>query len=188
MLLRVAVLKLCLSVLALVVSGVPVRADQGGHRCPDGVDQLVRSLYRDEVRSVFWEDDISRAKHFFDVNIFDKLLEVLAWDLSMRSQGYSLVDVDIFSGTQWGTDAIESLACEAISQDQYKVDLVILAGGLRRQFEHSVVVFVKHVSLGQGQWRVSDIGSYEDPSRPDGYGYLMSRALDDWIEYAEVSR
>ena len=65
---------------------------------------------------------------------------------------------------------------------------MILAGGLRRQFEHSVVVFVKHVSLGHGQWRVSDIGSYEDPSRPDGYGYLLSRALDEWIEYAEVSR
>ena len=65
---------------------------------------------------------------------------------------------------------------------------MILAGGLRRQFECSVVIFLKHVSLVQAQWRVLDIGSYEDPSRPDGYGYLLSRALDEWIEYAGVSR
>ena len=106
----------------------------------------------------------------------------------MSSQGYGLVDVDIFSGTQWGTDAIESLACQAISQDQLKVDLVILSGGLRRQFEHSVVVFVRRISFGRNQWRVSDIASYEDPKRSDGYGYLLSRALDEWIKYVEVSR
>ena len=188
MLIRVAVLKLCLSVLALVVSGVHVRADQGGHRCPEGVDQLVRSLYRDDVRSVFWEEDISRAKHFFDENLFDKLLEVYAGNLSMRSQGYGLVDVDIFSGTQWGADAIQSLACDASGHDQFKVDLVILAGGPRRQFEHSIVVFVKQVFLGQDHWRVSDIASYEDSSHPDGYGYLLSRALGEWIGRAEVSR
>ena len=45
MLLSVDVLRLCLSVLFLVVSGVPVWADQDGHRCPDGVDQRMKCCF-----------------------------------------------------------------------------------------------------------------------------------------------
>ena len=177
-----------LFVMAMTALVVPVSANERVHGCPDGVDRLVRTLYHDDVRSGFWEKSISRYRRYFDEDIFVKLLDVSMGRLPMQIKGYALVDVDIFSGTQWGTDAIESLACQAISQDQLKVDLVILSGGLRRQFEHSVVVFVRRVSFGRNQWRVSDIASYEDPKRSDGYGYLLSRALDEWIKYVEVSR
>ena len=84
-----------------------------GHGCPDGVDRLVRTLYHDDVRSGFWEKSISRYRRYFDEDIFVKLLDVSMGRLPMRIKGYALVDVDIFSGTQWGTDGIKSLKCQS---------------------------------------------------------------------------
>ena len=107
--------------------------------------------------------------------------------LPMRIKGYALVDVDIFSGTQWGTDGIKSLKCQVVNQDQVNANLVILSGGKRRQFEHSVVVFLNRDPLNEGQWKVSDIGSYEDPALEGGYGYLLSRTLESWIEIMSKS-
>ena len=185
--LKVTALKLCCSVLAMTALVVPASANQGGHGCPDGVDRLVRTLYHDDVRSGFWEKSISRYRRYFDQDIFVKLLDVSMGRLPMRIKGYALVDVDIFSGTQMGTDGIKSLKCQVVNHDQVNANLVILSGGKRRQFEHSVVVFLNQDPLDEGQWKVSDIGSYEDPTLEGGYGYLLSRTLDSWIEVMSQS-
>ena len=180
--LKVTALKLCCSVLAMTALVVPASANQGGHGCPDGVERLVRTLYHDDVRSGFWKKSISRYRRYFDEDIFVKLLDVSMGRLPMQIKGYALVDVDIFSGTQMGTDGIKSLECQVVNQDQVNANLVILSGGTRRQFEHSVVVFLNRDPLDEGQWKVSDIDSYEDPALEGGYGYLLSRTLDSWIE------
>ena len=43
--------------------------------------------------------------------------------------GGVVVDADIFSGTQWGTDGIESIQCQVLDQDNVTANLVILSGG-----------------------------------------------------------
>ena len=176
-----------LFVMAMTALVVPVSANERDHGCPDGVDRLVRTLYHNDVRSGFWEKGISRYRRYFDEDIFVKLLDVSMGRLPMRIKGYALVDVDIFSGTQWGTDRIKSLKCQVVNQDQVNAKLVILSGGKRRQFEHSVVVFLNRDPLNEGQWKVSDIGSYEDPALEGGYGYLLSRTLESWIEIMSKS-
>ena len=185
--LRVSALKLFLSALAMTALVVPASANQSGHGCPDGVDRLVRTLYHKDVRSGFWERGISRYRRYFNEDIFLKLLDVSFGRLPMRVKGYALVDIDIFSGTQWGTDGIKSLECQVVRHDEVHANLVILSGGRRRQFEHSVVVFLNRDPLNEGQWKVLDIGSYEDPAHEGGYRYLLSRALDSWIKIISES-
>ena len=187
MFIRITGRRFWLFVMALTALIVPASANQSGHGCPDGVDRLVRTLYHNDVRSGFWEQGISRYRRYFDEDIFIKLLDVSMGRLPMRIKGHALVDVDIFSGTQWGTDGIKSLKCHVVNQDQVNANLVILSGGKRRQFEHSVVVFLNRDPLDEGQWKVSDIGSYEDPALEGGYGYLLSKTLDSWIKIISES-
>ena len=99
-----------------------------------------------------------------------------------------LIDIDIFSGTQWGTDQIKTLKCQAVDNNEVQVKLVIFSGGEYRQFEHSVVAFAKRDTLKQNRWRVFDLGAYENASLERGYGYLLSETLDGWLNDAEGSR
>lgn len=101
--------------------------------------------------------------------------------------GDFVVDVDIFSGTQWGTDEIESIQCQVLDQDNVKANLVILSGGKNRQFQHPVVVFLKRNRIESLRWKVVDLGAYEDVSLERGYDYLLSETSDGWLKIAAKS-
>ena len=82
--------------------------------------------------------------------------------------GGVVVDADIFSGTQWGTDGIESIQCQVLDQDNVTANLVILSGGKNRQFQYPVVAFLKRNRLESLRWKVDDLRAYEDVSLERG--------------------
>ena len=174
----------------LAISMAPASANQRNTNCPDGVESLVRLLYSEEVRADFWGKSISKYSYLFEAAIYRQLLDV-AWEnarFEALGTGYVIVDVDIFSGTQWGTDGIESIRCQVLNQDELKVNLVILSGGKTRQFKHRVVVFLERDRIEPMRWQVVDLGAYEDASLEGGYAYLLSETLDDWLKRAAKSR
>ena len=175
--------------LMLTMSLAPASANQQNSGCPDGVEPLVRLLYSEEVRSDFWSKSLSRYSHLFEAAIYRQLLYVAKEQAQYEAsrKGYVVVDIDIFSGTQWGTDGIKSIRCQVVDPDEVKVNLVILSGGKNRQFEHPVVVFLERDRLESFRWKVVDLGAYEDASLERGYHYLLSETLDDWLKRAGKS-
>ena len=159
-------------------------ANQRNNGCPESVERLVRTLYSKEVRTDFWDRSFSKYSPIFHPVLYTRLLELAKENARIEGSGGVLVDIDIFSGTQWGTDGIKSLQCEVLDQDDVKVKLMIFSGGASRQFEHPVDVFLKRESLGLFHWKVIDLASYENSSLESGYGYLLSETFDDWLNYA----
>ena len=176
--------------LMLTMSLAPVSANQQNSGCPDGVESLVRLLYSEEVRSEFWSKSLSQYSHLFEAAIYKQLLDVAKEQAQFEAlrKGSVVVDIDVFSGTQWGTDGIKSIRCHVVDPDEVKVNLVILSGGETRQFEHPVVVFLERDRLESLRWKVVDLGAYEDASLERGYGYLLSETLGDWMKMADESR
>ena len=174
----------------LTISLAPASANQQNAGCPDDVESLVRLLYSEEVRTDFWNKSLSKYSYLFEAAIHRQLLDVAKKHDHFQASGksYVVVDIDVFSGTQWGTDEIESIRCQVVNQDEVKVNLVILSGGKTRQFQHPVVVFLKRDRLESLRWKVVDLGAYEDASLERGYGYLLSETLDDWMKMADESR
>ena len=174
----------------MTLSLAPASANQQNTDCPEGVESLVHLIYSEEVRTDFWQKSLSKYSHLFEATLYRQLLDVAnenARFKATRTEGV-VVDVDIFSGTQWGTDEIESIQCQVLDQDNVKANLVILSGGKNRQFQHPVVVFLKRNRLESLRWKVVDLGAYEDVSLERGYGYLLSETLDDWLKIAAKSR
>ena len=174
----------------LTILLAPASANQQNAGCPDDVESLVRLLYSEEVRTDFWNKSLSKYSYLFEAAIHRQLLDVAKKHAHFQASGkrYVVVDIDVFSGTQWGTDEIESIRCQVVNQDEVKVNLVILSGGKTRQFQHPVVVFLKRDRLETLRWKVVDLGAYEDASLERGYGYLLSETLDDWMKMADESR
>ena len=191
-LMRGSILSLRLWLLGLVMtmSLAPASAGQQNTGCPEGVESVVRLLYSEEVRNDFWNKNLSRYSHLFEAALHRQLLDVAAENAHVKAMGtgYVVVDIDIFSGTQWGTDEIESIRCKVVDQDEVRVNLVIFSGGKARQFQHSVVVFLERDRLESLRWQVVDLGAYEDAALERGYGYLLSDTLDDWLKSAAKSR
>ena len=80
------------------------------------------------------------------------------------------------------------MQCQVLTQDELKVNLIILSGGKPRQFKHRVVVFLERDRIKPMRWQVVDLGAYEDASLGGGYGYLLSETLDDWLYMAAKTR
>ena len=188
MLTKAPFLRVCLLGTVIASFFTVTFASQKTHGCPEGVEPLIRTLYNENVRTNFWGENISTHSHLFEDDLLEKLLTVSKEARRRRSAGLMLIDIDIFSGTQWGTDQIKTLKCNAVDNNEVQVKLVILSGGEYRQFEHSVVAFARRDTLKQNRWRVFDLGAYEDASLERGYGYLLSETLASWLNDAEDSR
>lgn len=186
---RVPSLRLWFLGFVLTLSLAPASANQQNTDCHQGVESLVHLLYSEEVRIDFWQKSLSKYSHLFEAALDRQLLDVAKENARFEATrtGDVVVDVDIFSGTQWGTDEIESIQCQVLDQDNVKANLVILSGGKNRQFQHPVVVFLKRNRIESLRWKVVDLGAYEDVSLERGYDYLLSETSDDWLKMSAKS-
>ena len=103
MLTKAPFLRVCLLGTVIASFFTVTFASQKTNGCPEGVEPLIRTLYNENVRTNFWGEIISTYAHLFEDDLFEKLLVVSKEARRRQSAGLMLIDIDIFSGTQWGT-------------------------------------------------------------------------------------